>query len=476
MTEKQLLELIQRGESQSVEFKTSLSLRKQIGKTISAFANTSGGTVLIGVSDNAVCKGVDIGKKTIEDLANWIKENTDPPIYPEIKVHKLNGKEIIKVLVKESDEKPAFFRTNAFQRVGKTNQRISASKIRELAKQERVKLHWDERICQKATLEDIDEKRVKWFLQKARDERQLEINPNTTLREALERLELSRNGQITNAALLLFGQNPQKFFLQAKLRCARYKGVTPITFIDLKVIAGNIIDQVEKAENFVLSHIKKAAKILGFKREEVWEYPPSALREAIVNAVCHRDYSYNSDITIGILDDRIEISNPGKLPEPLTPAMLKQKHKSIPRNPRIADAFFLIKNIEQWGEGTNKIVRWCTEQGLKEPDFEEIGGGFEVRFYAPENILSLIPEPTKVDLRKLGLNQRQIDALRMMVNEGRKFTAEVYAKTFEVSKKTAIRDFKKLRESNFVTKIGVKKGAFYVAYKHVFSSFLGTCL
>ena len=204
--------------------------------------------------------------------------------------------------------------------------------------------------------------------------------------------------------------------MQIKLRCALYKGTTPITFIDLKIIEGDIIDQVEEAENFVLSHIKKAAKIVGFERQEVWEYPINALREAIVNAICHRDYAYSSDITIGIFDDRVEISNPGTLPEPLTPEDLKKQHKSIPRNPLVANAFFLIRNIEQWGEGTNKIVKWCLEHGLREPDFEEIAGGFLVRFYAPEDILSLIPEPGKIDLEKVGLNKRQIKALGLMVN------------------------------------------------------------
>ena len=209
----------------------------------------------------------------------------------------------------------------------------------------------------------------------------------------------------------------------------------PVTFIDLKIVEGNIIDQVEEAENFVLSHIKKAAKIVGFERQEVWEYPINALREAIVNAICHRDYSYSSDITIGIFDDRVEISNPGTLPEPLTPEDLKKKHKSIPRNPLVANTFFLIRNIEQWGEGTNKIIKWCLEHGLREPDFEEIAGGFLVRFYAPEDILSLIPEPGKIDLEKLGLNERQIKALRLMVNEREKLTIKRYTEIFEVSKK-----------------------------------------
>ena len=104
---------------------------------------------------------------------------------------------------------------------------------------------------------------------------------------------------------------------------------------------------------------------------------------------------------------------------------------------------------------------------MKEPDFEEIGGGFLVRAYAPEDILSLIPDPTKIDLREFGLNKRQIESLGIMVNEGRKLTIEECSKTFQVSRKTAIRDLKKLIEKGFVTKVGVKKGVFYVAVENV---------
>jgi len=304
-------------------------------------------------------------------------------------------------------------------------------------------------------------------LKKGKFQRRLEASPDISVKEALDRLNLIKNNKLTNAAILLFGKNSQKFFLQAKLRCARYKGTTPITFIDLKIMEGNIIDQVEEREKFVVSHIKRAAKIVGFERLEIWEYPINALREAIVNAICHRDYAYSSDITIGIFDDRIEISNPGTLPEPLTPEDLKRKHKSIPRNPLVANVFFLIKNIEQWGEGTNKMVKWCLECGLREPDFEEIAGGFIVRFYAPDDILSLIPESGKTDLEELGLNKRQIKALELMVNKRKKITIKKYAEIFEISKKTAIRDFKELIKKGFVAKLGVKKGAYYVAREYV---------
>ena len=122
MTNHKLQQLIKKGESQKVEFKTSLSLRNEIGETISAFANTKEGIVIIGVSDDGIMLGIDIGKKTVENLANWVKENTDPKIYPDLKVHKVNGKNIIEVSVKESEDKPVFFKNHAFQRVGKPNQ------------------------------------------------------------------------------------------------------------------------------------------------------------------------------------------------------------------------------------------------------------------------------------------------------------------------------------------------------------------
>ena len=341
-----LPKLIDRGETESLEFKESLRLKEEICQAVSAFCNANGGSILVGVSDDGTIIGVDIGRNTLEELANYIKRNTDPAIFPSVNVLDAEEMEIIAIEVKESAEKPVFFKNHAYKRVGKTNQRISSSEMRKLAKDSGAKVYWDERVCEEAKLEDIDEEKVRPFLRRARFERRLEISPDISVKDALERLNLIKNNKLTNAAILLFGKEPQKFFLQTKLRCALYKGTTPITFIDLKIIEGDIIDQVEEAEIFVLAHIKKAAKIVGFERQEVWEYPITALREAIVNAICHRDYSYSSDITIGLFDDRIEISNPGTLPEPLTPADLKKKHKSIPRNPLVANAFLYPLQIK----------------------------------------------------------------------------------------------------------------------------------
>ena len=460
--DEKLLKLIARGENEKTEFKKSTAQMERALKATCAFLNHKGGAVYFGISNKGEIIGQEVSDSTLKTISQKIRQKIKPEISPGIKVLESDDKKVIEVNVAKGTNKPYYLDGIAYKRIGSESPPIPPEELEGIIL-ERKKSHWDSETCEGATLDDIDEEKVKWFLNKAKYERNFDIEPETPVKEALERLELMVNGNLTNSAILLFSKNPQKYFLQSKIRCARYKGLAPIDFIDMKIIEGNIIEQVNIAEKFILSHIKKAAKIVMFEREEVWEYPPDALREAVVNAVCHRNYISTSDITIGIFDNRIEISDPGKLPDPLTPKDLKRIHKSIPRNPLVANAFFLIKNIEQWGKGTNKIVEWCIEHGLKEPDFAEIAGGFMVTFYAPKDILSLIPEKGKVNLEKIGLNKRQIKALRIMVNEKKTLTIPAYANIFKVNEKTARRDLKGLVEFNFAEKVGVTKNAYFKA-------------
>jgi ATP-dependent DNA helicase RecG len=160
-----------------------------------------------------------------------------------------------------------------------------------------------------------------------------------------------------------------------------------LSFLDMKVLRGNVIEQIDEAGKFVMNHIRLGAEIKGFKREEKWEYPLSAVREAITNAIYHRNYFSTANTHVSIFDDRIEIWNHGGLPPELSIEDLKKSHKSIPRNPLIANALFLIKYIERWGTGTQRIVEDAIAQGLPEPEFNETSGGFEVVFRKAEALL-----------------------------------------------------------------------------------------
>jgi ATP-dependent DNA helicase RecG len=145
-------------------------------------------------------------------------------------------------------------------------------------------LRFDNQICKKASLKDIDEEKVRWFLRRAKVERNLNVEPKISFKEILHKLDLIKENKPTNAAILIFGKNPQRFFLQAEVRCARFKGIKAIKpFIDMKVIGGSVYEQIDQIEKFVLFNIKKSAWIESGKieRQEKWEYPPDAIREAI---------------------------------------------------------------------------------------------------------------------------------------------------------------------------------------------------
>ena len=249
-------ELIERGETQSLEFKESLRLKDEIGETVSAFSNSDGGTVIIGVSDDGGVTGVEIGKNTVEELANYIKRNTDPRIFPRIEITETKDGEVILIDVAENQEKHVFFKDKAYKRVGKTNQRISTSEIRRLAREERRRLSWDEQICEEAGLEDVDEEKVRLFLKIAKEERNLRIGENIPTKEVLMKLKLLRNGELTNAAILLFFK--ELTFLQSEVKCIRFSGNEPVKpYIDFQTIEGTVFDLIDRAEDFVLRNIRK---------------------------------------------------------------------------------------------------------------------------------------------------------------------------------------------------------------------------
>jgi len=448
---RELVNLLNEGESERVEFKPSLSQTDKILECVSAFSNTNGGILAIGVRDTGEVIGVDIGKRTLESLANTIKQNTDPKVYPSIHVEETDDKPVVVIEVEEGKQKPVLAFGRAFMRVGKTNQKLGYEEIRDLALGT-SKVYWDERVCERADLEDIDEEEVRWFLRRAKYERRLELDSETPVKAALEKLELLREGKLTNAAILLFGKNPQRVFIQSETRCARFKGTKPLEFIDMKVFGGNIIDQREDALEFVKEHIKLHAEIKGTEREEKWEYPIEAIREAITNAICHRNYETASNVQIRIFDDRIEIWSCGLLPEPLTPEDLKRDHKSILRNPQIGKSFFLIKFIEQWGTGTNRMIEQCLGHGLPEPLFEEVVGDFVVTFRRYNITEEILNE----------LNKRQRKAIEYLVAQKRITNKEYRELNSNISDRTALNDLNELVDKGIIVAKGEKRYRYYI--------------
>lgn len=426
-------------------------------ETVSAFSNTKGGKIVVGASNSGIILGTRIGKDTIEDLANKIVTNTDPKVYPKIAVEKIEKKNVIVIEVNESTDKLVLAFGRPFKRVGKSTIRMSKDEYEtSILEKHKEKLRFDNQICENAKSNDINNDTVVTFLKKAKTKRGLDIKLDLSLKEILMRLKLIKDNKLTNSAILLFGKNPQSFFIQAEVKCVRFKGTGVTgTMIDMKDIGSNLIDQVIEVEKFIFSHISLTSWIENGKieRQEKWEYPPKAIREALVNSIAHRDYRSPSKVLVRIFDDRIEFWNPGKLPEGWTVETLKEKHESKPFNPLIARAFFWIKYIEEVGTGTNKIIDWCKEWGLPEPDFEYTGTSVVTTFRKSKL--------TREYLGSLGLNERELKIIEH-IKVNNRITSSVIQKMFNVRRKAANSYLKKLIDLGLIARKGAGKMVYYV--------------
>ena len=329
---------------------------------------------------------------------------------------------------------------------------------------------FDEAICRDADYRAIDEKVVKDYLQNRAVKLKVSI-PKISVKDFLiKTLKVAKeeNGKIrpTNAAILFFGKDPYEYISHHEIRIARFKGTTRSEFIDSQEIRGPIYKMLDEVETFFKRNTRLANKIVEFKRVDIPEYPYEAIREAMINAIAHRDYKRRgAPIMVAIFDDRVEVRNPGGLLPGLNIKTLEGNHQT--RNGVICKIFHETLDMEKFGTGIGKMKRLMKEHGLSAPQFSEEGDVFVVKFSGPGDaildLVSSIPEYRQTDLKKLGLNERQIEALRVMVNGKKTLEIDDYCRKFKITEKTARRDFKKMISIGYVEKVGSTKGAFFKA-------------
>ena len=234
--------------------------------------------------------------------------------------------------------------------------------------------------CPNASLADLDDNRIAWFIERARQVRGFPLPPNASASELLTHLNLLAHGQPVHAAVLLFGRQPQRFLLSSELKAAHFHGTAiakPIP--SYQVFKGTVFELVDQAVDFVLARLSFSVgtRAASTQAPAAYEIPPEVIREAIVNAVAHRDYTSNGSVQVMVFADRVEIWNPGSLPPSLSLAQLRQPHGSIPANPLLAEPLYLAQYIERLGTGTADMIRRCREAGLPEPVFS-LDDGFRI--------------------------------------------------------------------------------------------------
>jgi len=239
--------------------------------------------------------------------------------------------------------------------------------------------------CPNTSLADLDPERMAWFIERARQVRGFPLPPNASARELLTHLNLLSNAQPVHAAVLLFGRQPQRFLLSSELKAAHFHGTAVAKPIpSYQVFKGTLFELVDQAVDFVLARLNFAVgtRAASTQAPAAYEIPPDVIREAIVNAVAHRDYTSNGSVQVMVFADRVEIWNPGSLPPSLTLAQLRQPHGSVPANPLLAEPLYLAQYIERLGTGTADMIRRCSEAGLPEPVFS-LDDGFRITLGRP---------------------------------------------------------------------------------------------
>lgn len=460
--------LIQNGRGTTFEWLEDTSPVSYIAESLSAMANSQGGTLLIGVrgEDTPIVKGIDDQATAIDRLVD-IALSLDPPLIAPLPFSvELEGKTVVVVPIPAG--MPHVFALNGrylFRR-GTQNVALASQDLRRLFIA-RGEISFETNVAYGALLSDLDWDKVHDYVKSLHglgdsDPRHVLLRRGCLIRQ---------DGDFfpTNAGVLLFGRDPQQFVLGADITAVRFAGENMSDTFSRQDITGTLPDQIKRAETFLIDHLRKGVQLRHtMARKEQFEYPMEAARELVVNAVAHRDYSISGDgIRLFLFKDRMEVTSPGGLAGPVTIDNIKDERFS--RNPAVVQVLSDMGYIERLGYGVDRVIELMHQQNLGEPDFCETSGGFRVTLHnraekAPHQVTA---EIVSGEYDGIVINPRQEAALSYLKqpNNSRITNSELQRLYPDVHAETIRRDLADLVTKNILTKRGQKRGSYYVLKK-----------
>ena len=372
--------LLKSTEGKTLEFKQNLSSPAGVLRTIIAFANTAGGTIILGVEDKSkkVC-GIENPLEIEEKLANLIADCISPQIIPEVEVTLWRNTYLLVIQIFPSSVKPHYLKKlgvdkGTYIRVGSTNRLADNTMLSELQRV-RIDDSFDKQAMTELNSEELDFRVASELfepIKKLNKQDLLSMNITTKY----------QNKQVpTTGGEILFGRNRLQYFPDAWIQVGRFKGTTKTKIFDTQDIISYPILAIDSVMGFVQKHAMQTVEINEVRNTKTWNVPMVAIREALINAVVHTDYSQQgSPIRVSIFDDRIEVENPGLLMFGLTVDDIKRGLSKL-RNRVLGQVFYRLGLIERWGSGISRIIDSCIDAGFQEPQFEELGTHFRVTIF-----------------------------------------------------------------------------------------------
>ena len=459
MTRDEVTVLASTGESEVLEFKATTGTRREAAATVCAMLNQRGGHVLFGISPDSQVIGQRVSERTVEQVSAEF-QRIQPPAFPEVERVRISGDlEVIAVRVSPGASPPYQYRGASYLRVGNTTQAMSGEEYnRLLFERMHNERRWENQPADGWTVDDLDLAEIRNTVAEAVQIGRLNEPGGRNAEDLLRGLGLLRGGILLRAAAVLFGNSErlESEMPQCLLRVARFRGVDRSEFVDNRQFNGNAFVLLANAVRFLRDTLPIASRFESGRMARIDEplYPPLATREALANALCHRDYAMGGgSIGIAVYDDRLEVTSTGPLHFGLTPDDLFGPHESRPWNPLIARTFYRRGIIEEWGRGTIRMADLATSAGLPRPEIEERGDCVTVRFRRADYV------PPRHDNGELTEQQRTVLTL-LHRSDGALALRDIRAALgFQVNERRLREDLATLKAKGLVESTGVGRGA-----------------
>lgn len=441
-------------EKQNIEYKESW--RDEYLKWICGFANAQGGKLYIGKDDNGKVVGVNDSKKLLEDIPNKLQNTMG--IIADVNLRKTRAGEYVEIIV------PPYpigitYKGVYYYRSGATLQRLTGPALEEFLLRKRGAT-WDHSPFPAFKMKDVDDGIIDKFKELAAEKGRIEPKLLNEPKEVLlDKLRLVNGNYLTNAAMLLFSSNPDKYQLGSYIKVGYFETDADLLYQD--EIHGPLLEQVDRAIDLIYTKYMRAKiRYEGIQRIERYFVPEEALREALLNAICHKQYQSSIPIQISVYEDRLYVANIGSLPENWTLDNLMSKHASKPYNPDIANVFYLAGFIESWGRGVEKICNVLKDDNLPLPEYTINPTDIMIKFTGPEDRIIRVAERfTDKFADKLSDREKQIIAL---IEADPGYTTTQMADKLSISRVAVGKHIKKLKEKQIIERVGSDRKGYWI--------------
>ncbi|MCD7950957.1 MAG: putative DNA binding domain-containing protein [Erysipelotrichaceae bacterium] len=434
-------------ENQNIEWKSTW--KDNILNTVCGMANNQGGKIYIGVDDNGNILGINDSRELLEILPSKIRDAMG--IVVNINLLKDKKLEYLEIDV------PSYLiaiscKGNYYYRSGSTTQKLTGVELESFILRKRGAT-WDNVPHPQVLVDDLDLGAIDHFKKLATRKKRID---SVILEEEplvlLDKLHLINNGYLTNAALLLFSKDPERYFTGAFIKVGFFENDADLLYQD--EVRGSLFEQIDKVIELIhFKYMKAKMSYDGLQRVEQYFVTEESMREAILNAIVHKRYESGVPVQISVYNDKLYISNVGRLPENWTKESLYEKHSSIPYNPNIAHVFYLAGHIESWGRGIEKMCNSCLENNFPLPIYHVNPSDIMIEFDAAKELVIDNFSGINNDNQDVKITDKELEVLNLLI-EDPGYTAKILAEKVGVSPKTISKRIRSLKQKNIITRIG----------------------